>query len=74
LHAAIVKEGIIQPARINKLIRRRWSLKNTASGAGVIPYIKRQNRRRHKVLSGLRGLALTKGGGLIEPPNRFKFH
>jgi hypothetical protein len=57
LLVTIVKEGIIQRVRINKLIKKRWSLKNTASGAGVIPFIKRQNRRGHKVLSGLSGLA-----------------
>jgi hypothetical protein len=44
LLVATVKGGIIRPGRIGKRIKIRWNSKNTANGAGAIPFIKRQSR------------------------------
>ncbi len=41
----IVKGGIIQPGRIGKRIKRKWNLRNTASGAGVIRFIRRPSNK-----------------------------
>jgi len=40
----IVREGIIQPRRISKLIKKKWSSRNIADGVKAIHYIKKLNR------------------------------